>query len=110
MHSFLSRTVVALACLPACIAIAAAPILEYKFNETGTSAPSTGTNNTAVELRSLVNVLTDYHGAPGTGVLGPGSQDRAFDAGTPASGMGTAGNGARCGHAADLAAVDGLRS
>ncbi len=58
-------------------ALAQTPILEYKFNETGTSASSTGSDATALNLYKNTSTLWDMHGAPGSGVSGrPG--DRAF--------------------------------
>ena len=55
-------------------------ILEYKFNEAGSStlAQSTGSNTTAVTLRNTSGVATDLHSADGLGVSGL-TGDRAID-------------------------------
>lgn len=57
----------------------AAPILEYRFNGSGTSVANSGTgaDGTLTFLNSSA-VPTDLHGAPGSGLSGQ-SWDRAFD-------------------------------
>ncbi|MDO8094963.1 MAG: Ig-like domain-containing protein, partial [Candidatus Brocadiales bacterium] len=80
-------------------------ILEYKFNETGTTAPSTGSDVTAVTLRNSGGVATDLHSADSLGVSGV-TGDRAFD-NTASTSMG--GTGGRADQA-DLAAIDTLTS
>jgi len=80
-------------------------ILEYKFNETGTTAPSTGSDATAVTLRNSAGAATDLHSADGLGVSGV-TGDRAFD-NTASTSMG--GSGGRADQA-DLAAIDTLTS
>src|SRR3990167_6400244 len=80
-------------------------ILEYKFNETGTTAPSTGSDATAVTLRNSAGAATDLHSADGLGVSGV-TGDRAFD-NTASTDMG--GTGGRADQA-DLAAIDTLTS
>src|SRR3990172_8404373 len=80
-------------------------ILEYKFNETGTTAPSTGSDATAVTLRDSAGAATDLHSADGLGVSGL-TGDRAFD-NTASTSMG--GSGGRADQA-DLAAIDTLTS
>src|SRR3990167_2976306 len=64
-------------------------ILEYKFDETGTTAPSTGSNVTAVTLRNSAGAATDLHSADSLGVSGL-TGDRAFD-NTASSSMGGSG-------------------
>jgi hypothetical protein len=62
------------------------PIFEYTFNETGTSAASTGSNPTALTLLNASGAAADLHSADAQGVSGlPG--DRAFD-NTASTGMG----------------------
>ena len=85
--------------------LAQTAILEYKFDETGTTAPSTGSDATAVTLRNSAGVATDLHSADGLGVSGL-TGDRAFD-NTASSDMG--GSGGRADQA-DLAAIDTLTS
>ena len=80
-------------------------ILEYKFDETGTTAPSTGSNVTAVTLRNSAGAATDLHSADSLGVSGL-TGDRAFD-NTASSSMG--GSGGRADQA-DLVAIDTLTS
>ena len=53
-------------------------IVEYRFNETGTSAFSTGTDLTPVLFRDAGGNSVDLHGGPGSGVSGLAS-DVAFD-------------------------------
>jgi len=89
-------------------------IVEYKFNTTGTTSPSTGTDPAVLEFRNSSGTV-DLHGAPGSGVTGglglPSSAlDRAFD-NTAASGMGNAGTGGGGGfHLADNDNIDALLS
>lgn len=84
-----------------------APLVELRFNETGTPAPSTGLDTNAAALRNFSGVPTDLHSGDATGVSGlPG--DRAFD-NSSASGMGSLGTGGKA-LAPDLDAVDGLVS
>jgi len=80
-------------------------ILEYKFDETGTTAPSTGSDVTAVTLRNSGGVATDLHSADSLGVSSL-TGDRAFD-NTASTSMG--GNGGMA-EQADLAAIDTLTS
>jgi hypothetical protein len=80
-------------------------ILEYKFNETGTTAPSTGSDATAVTLRNSAGAATDLHSADSLGVSGL-TGDRAFD-NTTSTSMG--GSGGRADQA-DLVAIDTLTS
>lgn len=85
-------------------------LVEYRFNETGVTAPNTGSAGSA-DLRLFASngsTPTDYHGAAGSGVSGLAG-DIALDF-TSATGMGNAGTGPVANQAADLAAVDGLRS
>ena len=85
-------------------AASAAPILEYTFNETGTTAPSTGSDSTPVTLLETLGNPADLHSVPSAGVTG-GNADRGFD--NSASSMGAAGGVASQG---DLDAIDGLTS
>src|SRR3989339_394443 len=80
-------------------------ILKYTFDETGTTAPSTGSDVTAVTLRNSAGVATDLHSADGLGVSGL-TGDRAFD-NTASTDMG--GDGGRADQA-DLVAIDTLTS
>ncbi len=88
----------------------AAPILEYAFNETGTTAPSTGTETTSLTLYNAANAATDLHGTAGSGVSGV-STDRCLDF-SSAQGMGSAPGVADVDsrHSADLDAIDTLKS
>mgnify|MGYP005845027811 CR=1 FL=1 len=93
---------------------AAAPILEYRFDGTGTSAASTGTNTTPLLFLNAAGVAADLHGAPGSGVTGglglaTSATDRAFD-NSAATAMGNIGTGGLATHAADLDAIDGFTS
>ena len=45
-------------------------ILKYKFDETGTTALSTGSDGTAVTLRNSSGAATDLHSSDGLGVSG----------------------------------------
>src|SRR3990172_6665378 len=80
-------------------------ILEYKFNETGSTAPSTGSNATVLILKDSSGAATDLHSADSLGVSGLAG-DRAFD-NTGSTSMG--GSGGRA-EQADLAAIDTLKS
>jgi hypothetical protein len=84
------------------------PLAEYKFNETGTSANSTGTDTTALQLFNAVGTATDLHSADATGITGlPG--DRALDL-TAATGMGSGYTGPYSKHGADDDNLDTLKS
>jgi hypothetical protein len=94
----------------------AVPILEYKFNETGNTAPSTGSDTTSVQFGTN-NAGTGYtfpadlHGAAGSGVSEQ-SGDRAFD-NTASTAMGSPsapGGGGVARHTADDDSVDDLNS
>ncbi len=78
------------------------PILEYRFNETGTSAPSTGSDTTPVIFPS------DLHTADAGGVSGL-PKDRAYD-NTSAAGHGPYNAGDIGEHSADDESIDGLTS
>src|SRR3972149_6706950 len=80
-------------------------ILEYKFNETGSTAPSTGSNATVLILKDSSGAATDLHSADSLGVSGLAG-DRAFD-NTASTSMGGSGGMAE---QADLAAIDTLTS
>lgn len=84
------------------------PILVYDFNETGTNAPSTGSDTTPLYLYATNGVCTDLHAGPGSGTTGqPG--DRCLDL-SAATGMGSNGTGPLARHLADDNAVDDLTS
>ena len=94
----------------------AVPILEYKFNETGNTAPSTGSDTTSVQFGTNNAGLgytfpADLHGAAGSGVSEQ-SGDRAFDntASTAMGSPGAPGGGGVAIHAADDNSVDDLQS
>lgn len=60
------------------------PILVYDFDETGTNAPSAGTDTTPLYLYATNGVCADLHGGPGSGTTGqPG--DRCLDLGAAAA-------------------------
>lgn len=84
-------------------------IIEYKFNDSGTTTVSTGSDTTALRLfASNGTTATDYHGAAGTGVSGAAG-DLALNF-TSATGMGNAGTGPVANQAADNNNIDALRS
>jgi hypothetical protein len=83
-------------------------ILQYSFNEcSGTTAASTGSDTTALTLRSSAGSPTNLFSADGLGVSGK-SGDCAFD-NTASTGMGSVGIGGRADQA-DLDAIDNLMS
>ena len=91
---------------------AQASVLQYTFNQTGSSVPSIGTNTTAVTMHNDAGTATDLHSPDALGVSGlPG--DRAYanlgpnDHGSVA---GAATNGFRANQAADLNAIDQFTS
>ena len=89
---------------------AATPIMEYRFNETGTTAKSSCPNY-SVTLRNASLAATDLHSADGAGVSGL-SGDRAFD-NTASSRMGKGDGSQNAGDIAnqsDLDAIDKLAS
>ncbi len=85
-----------------------AQILKYDFNQTGTTAPSTGTTTTSLTLYNTAGAAADLHGAAGSGVSGVAS-DRAFD-NSASSGMGSTGTGGRGQSASSIAAINTLQS
>lgn len=89
--------------------ILASPIIEYNFNDTGTSTLSTGTDTAVMVLKDSAGTWSDLHSASGLGVSGE-SGDRAFD-NTASTGMGSAGIGGRGDdYVGDDSAIDGLMS
>lgn len=86
--------------------VAQVPILEYKFNEVGTTAYSTGSNATTLTIRTAAGVVEDFHSADCGGVTGA-SGDRALD-NTSASYMGS--NDGYKANQADLDAIDTFMS
>lgn len=94
------RSTAAVFCLPLAAFCAAswadgvpAPVQEFRFNETGTSAPSTGTDKSSVILRNTSGAATDLHSADALGVSGLAG-DRAFN-NSASSGMGSGFTGGR---------------
>jgi hypothetical protein len=90
------------------------PLLEYRFDEAGSTAPSTGIDATPVILRNADGVAVDLHGAPGSGVSGSAG-DRSFDNSDPTppsvpGGVGMAGYGGRAEQPVDDDLADGLVS
>ncbi len=65
---------------------ASAQLLEYRFNETGTTAASSGSLNDALTLYNQLNAVADQHSDAGGGLTGQPS-DRSFD-NSEATGMG----------------------
>lgn len=89
----------------------AAQILTYSFNETGTTAPSTGPNTTSVTMRNDAGTAVDLHGGPSSGITGLAT-DRAFanlGPDTHGSVASASTNGFRADQP-DLAAIDSLGS
>jgi len=76
----------ALASMAATVASGQTPILQYTFNETGTTAASTGLNPTPLTFLNAIGTSADLHSAYGLGVSGM-LGDRAFD-NTASTGMG----------------------
>jgi fibronectin-binding autotransporter adhesin len=89
-------------------ALAATPILEYRFNETGTTVVGSCPTN-PITLSNANGTIADLHSADGTGVSNlPG--DRAFD-NTASSQMGKGNNNTGgIANQGDLAAIDKLAS
>ena len=90
---------------------AATPILEYKFNETGATMLSSGTNSTPVTFRNNSGATTDLHSGASKGVSGLAG-DRAFD-NTASSRMGKGDSSPNAGGIAnqsDSDAIDKLAS
>ena len=86
---------------------AQAQILEYKFNDSGTTSASTGSTTTAVSFLNSADTAADLHGGAGSGVSGL-SGDKAFD-NTASTGMGSAGIGGRA-TGGDIGTIDSLTS
>lgn len=82
-------------------------ILQYGFNDTGTTSASTGSDTTSVEFQNSSYVATDLHGGPGSGVSGAAG-DFSFN-NTASTGMGAAGIGGRA-NGGDIDAIDSLSS
>ena len=70
-----------------------APVQEFRFNETGSTTPSTGTDKSSLTLRSNAGAATDLHSADALGVSGLAG-DRAFN-NSASSSMGSPGPGGR---------------
>jgi hypothetical protein len=98
------RLVTAASFAAGCFSLAAAPVplLEYRFNDTGTTSASTGFNPAPLTLRSFGGAATDLH-APNLGVGGAG--DTAFDNRASANSF-----GGWAEQSGDLDAFDGLLS
>ena len=85
-----------------------APILEFKFDEIGSTAPSTGVETNAARFLVGTASLRDLHSADRQGVSGL-PNDRAFD-NSISGGMGNTGSGGRAAISADVDAADDLLS
>jgi hypothetical protein len=66
-------------------------LVEYKFNDTGTTTASTASSSNTGIMRNSAGVSTDLHGAAGSGVSGAAG-DLAFN-NTASTGMGNTGTG-----------------
>lgn len=88
--------------------LAAGPILEYLFNETGTTASSSGNVSIPLTLYNSLGAPSDLHTSAGGGVSGL-SGDRALDL-SSAVGMGTGYTGPYARHASDDDSIDTLKS
>jgi fibronectin-binding autotransporter adhesin len=88
----------------------AAPVLvlEYRFNETGTTATSSGADATPLALKSATGAATDLHSADQLGVSGLAG-DRSLD-NTAALGMGAGVASGGRGEQPDIASIDHFRS
>ncbi len=83
------------------------PIVEYRFNETGIFAPSTGIDQTMLTLRNFGYLPSDLHSREGDGVSGrPG--DRAFN-NSDSTRMGTGGDGGVA-DSPSVGSIGGLKS
>jgi hypothetical protein len=71
-------------------AFAQTPILEYKFDDTGTTSTNSGSHGGSLTLRDAALTPTDLHGTAGSGVSGAVG-DRAFN--NTASTSGSTGGG-----------------
>lgn len=92
------------------------PLVEYGFNETGLTAPSSGSAAGAgLSFFNAAGTAADLHGAAGGGVGGDlvghaqFGLDRAFD-NTASTAMGNAGVGGLANTSADVNAIDALTS
>lgn len=95
-----------LAAVPPLASAAPPPIFEYRFNDTGVSTLSTGTNTALLNFFNGAGAAADLH-AINLGVGGVG--DTAFDNRASAV-MGAAGPGGRGQHSADDNSIDTLLS
>jgi hypothetical protein len=84
------------------LAQAPTPLLEYKFNETGTTVTDSGSSLTDAVMHNSANTLTDLHTADQGGVSGLAG-DRAFD---NTASVSTGGNGGSVEQLADNDAFD----
>jgi hypothetical protein len=100
-------TAAALQAVPASAALIT-PIFEYRFNEVGNAALSTGSDVTPAAFLDAAGAPADLHSADQLGVSGLAG-DRAFD-NTASSAMGRAGTGGRAQQAADNDSIDALKS
>lgn len=85
-------------------------ILDYNFNQTGTTVTNGGSAGAGANLtfQNSSFVATDLHGAPGSGVSGLFG-DRAFD-NSASTGMGNAGTGGRGVTSGPISVLSGLDS
>ena len=85
-----------------------APLLEFRFNETGTNAPSTGLDTTTLDLKTSATNFADLHSLDSAGVSGrPG--DRSFD-NTASTGMGSSHSGGMALQASPIESIGRLAS
>ncbi|MBN8708765.1 MAG: hypothetical protein BGO12_17320 [Verrucomicrobia bacterium 61-8] len=85
-------------------------ILDYDFNQIaggGTTAPSTGSTTTSLNLYDSAGSLTNLHGAAGSGVSGAAG-DLALN-NSASTGMGSGGTGGRA-QSASISAINSLQS
>lgn len=85
-------------------------ILDYDFNQVtggGTSAPSTGSTTTSLNLYDSAGTQTNLHGAAGSGVSGAAG-DLAFD-NSASTGMGSGGTGGRA-QSGNISTINSLQS
>src|SRR6187401_2710804 len=82
-----------------------APLVEYRFNETGVEAKNTGLDATPLLFKNASSIGFDLHSVDGAGVSGL-EGDRAFD-NSGSTAMGNAGVGG-VGEAAPLPVIHGL--
>lgn len=113
IKNLFSRPVASVLALSLCSGLAvhaATPILEYDFNDSGTSTSSSGSTSYELEMYDSggTSSAADLHGNSGSGVSGLAG-DYAFD-NTDATGMGTNGVGGAARGTGILSDLSGLQS